>query len=55
MVKPKMKDGKLIFTITWWKKKGDPGDATKGYITGRFTEILLVHFKNYFTQLQTHA
>ncbi|SDP99731.1 hypothetical protein SAMN05428975_5136 [Mucilaginibacter sp. OK268] len=55
MLKPQIEDDKLTLTIKWWKSKGDPGEAVKGYITGRFTEVLLVHFNKHFTQLNTFA
>lgn len=55
MLKPKIEDDKLTFTISWWKSNGEPGDDVKGYIMGRFTEVLLVHFKKHFTQLNTFA
>ncbi|WP_161531799.1 hypothetical protein [Riemerella anatipestifer] len=44
------KDG-LELEITWWKDC-EPDEATKGYILGRFTEILMVHFRNLFDYLE---
>jgi hypothetical protein len=41
------------FSIAWWVSKEDPSPEIKGYIIGRFTEILMVHFRNYFTKLET--
>jgi|SRR6185312_1148153 hypothetical protein len=55
MLKPQIKDDKLVFTITYWSGKAEPAKEVKGYITGRFTEVLLVHFSSYFTQLGTYA
>jgi hypothetical protein len=31
------------------QQKEEPDEATKGYITGRFTEILTVYFRAQFT------
>ncbi|MBI2285171.1 MAG: hypothetical protein HYU71_15775 [Bacteroidetes bacterium] len=46
---------KVSFTINWWANKGEPSQEIKGYYIGRFTEILLVHFRNYFDRLETYA
>jgi len=54
LIKPAVLNDKMIFTINWWDGK-EPDEATKGYYLGRFTEVLLVHFKNYFTHLETHS
>lgn len=53
MIKPYYQEGKLRLQISWWTKNGDPGKEINGYITGRFTEVLLVHFSTYYTQLET--
>lgn len=53
MLKPNIQKDKVRFLMVWWDKNEQPTDETKGYILGRFTEILIVHFKNYFTHLQT--
>jgi hypothetical protein len=55
MPMPLLKADRVSFTITWWNNRTEPPIETKGYITGRFTEILLVHFRNYFTKLETTA
>jgi hypothetical protein len=52
MLKPKILNDRIEFEINWWSKNGEPDEATKGYITGRFVEILMVHFKNKFTKLE---
>ena len=52
MFKPSINDDNVSFVINWWKKDGEPNEDTKGYILGRFTEILMVHFKNYFQYLE---
>ena len=53
MLKPNIQKDKVRFSMVWWDKNEQPTDETKGYILGRFTEVLMVHFKNYFTHLQT--
>ena len=55
MLKPILEEEKLILKLVSWKGKDEPTIATKGYITGRFTEALLVHFNKHFTQLNTFA
>lgn len=52
MPKPHVKDDRVSFVITWWKKNGEPEESVKGYILGRFTEILIVHFKDHFSKLE---
>lgn len=42
----------LEFEIVWWKGKVEPDDDTKGYIIGRFTEILMVHCRDLFEFLK---
>lgn len=51
LVKPSILDGKLIFTIRWWKDN-EPEESIKGYILGRFIEILMVHFRAQFVFLE---
>ena len=53
MPKPYIYKDRTTFKITWWSKNDEPTNEVKGYIVGRFTEILLVHFRNYFTKLET--
>jgi len=43
---------RVIFTINHWSNKPDPSIEIEGYYWGRFTEILLVHFRNYFSKLE---
>lgn len=52
LLKPFIFDDKVEFEITWWNKNGAPDEATKGYIIGRFVEILMVHFRDKFTHLE---
>lgn len=52
MLKPNILNDRIEFEIKWWSKNGEPDEATKGYITGRFVEILMVHFRNQFTKLE---
>ncbi len=51
MPKPLMYDNRIEFEIRCWKDAA-PDEATKGYILGRFVEILMVHFSNKFTHLE---
>lgn len=51
MPKPEIFNNKIEFDITWWDKN-EPEESTKGYILGRFVEILMVHFKDKFTHLE---
>lgn len=55
MLKPYINKDRTTFKITWWSKNEEPAFEVKGYIVGRFTEILMVHFRNYFTKLETTA
>jgi len=55
LIEPKVLQNKVVFEITFWKGKPKPSKETAGYYLGRFTEILLVHFRNYFTKLETYA
>src|SRR5690349_11734432 len=47
LVRPTAVTAKATFEITWWSNNPEPSQEIKGYITGRFTEALLVHFRNY--------
>ncbi|TDE03742.1 hypothetical protein [Flavobacterium hiemivividum] len=51
MPKPSIKSDHIAFEIRWWNKN-EPDYTTKGYITGRFIEILMVHFRKHFTYLE---
>ena len=53
MPKPFLHKDKVVFSIAWWNKNEEPTEATKGYVLGRFTEVLIVHFKKHFTHLET--
>lgn len=52
MPKPYIYDNRVVFIIKWWNQNEDPDEATKGYILGRFVEILMVHFREKFTHLE---
>lgn len=54
MPKPQLHQKMVAFKILWWSKNDEPTEEVKGYIVGRFTEVLMVHFRNYFTMLQTY-
>jgi len=51
MLEPIINEDSVIFNFIWWKKNGEPEDATKGYILGRFVEVLMVHFRSNFEHL----
>jgi hypothetical protein len=55
MLKPIIHANKVQFIMAWWTSSSTPGDDVKGYILGRFTEILVVHFKEHFSKLETLA
>jgi len=52
MPKPYVYEKTVEFRISWWNRNGEPEEATKGYILGRFVEILIVHFRDRFTHLE---
>ena len=52
LLKPLNNINGLQLEINWWENKQEPDDATKGYILGRFTEILMVHFRKYFEKVE---
>ena len=54
MLKLNIQKDKVSFVITWWQNKIEPDEAVKGYVLGRFIEILMVHFKDYFELLEIH-
>lgn len=47
-----MKDASLVFQIVSTRENAVVDNSRKGYIAGRFTEILLVHYKGYFEFLE---
>lgn len=51
LLKPSILDEKLILSINWWKGY-EPEDNIKGYILGRFIEILMVHYREEFDFLE---
>jgi hypothetical protein len=55
MLKPKVHSDKATFLIAWWSKNDEPTLEVKGYVLGRFTEVLMVHFTSYFTKLETSS
>lgn len=52
LLKPTGHQNGLQFDVKWWKNNQEPDEATKGYIIGRFTEILMVHFRNLFELIE---
>lgn len=52
MLLPCIYDDSVEFVISWWQNNGEPHEATKGYILGRFVEVVMVHFRDNFSQLE---
>lgn len=52
LMKPIVYEDRLELIVKWWDEN-EPDETTKGYILGRFTEILMVHFRNIFDYLET--
>lgn len=52
MPKPYVYDDRIEFVMNWWNKNGEPDEEIKGYILGRFVEILMVHFRSQFTYMK---
>ena len=46
------KTDRVVFNINWWTKNDEPSDEVKGIYIGRFSEVLLVHFRNYLSKLE---
>lgn len=44
----------LVLTVTWFENSV-PDEYTKGLYVGRFTEVLLEHFRADFIKLETFA
>ena len=55
IIKADVFGAKVQFDMAWWNNRPEPSQEIKGYVTGRFTEVLMVHFRNYFTKLETIA
>lgn len=52
LLKPTNHPDGLQLKINWWKNSSEPDEQTKGYILGRFTEILMVHFRDLFNKVE---
>ena len=52
LIKPLNHEKGLELRVSWWDNN-QPDEAIKGYILGRFTEILMVHFRKLFDVLET--
>lgn len=52
MPKPYIKQNSLDFVISWWSKNAEPEKRIQGYILGRFIEILMVHFRKDFKNIE---
>lgn len=48
MIKPRIHIDRITFTVVWWTKNVTPSIEIQGYIAGRFTEVLMVNFRDYF-------
>lgn len=54
LLKPiKIETGLLVET-KYWDTKPAPDEETKGYIVGRFVEILMVHFRKEFKKIEVY-
>lgn len=42
----------IHFSLTRFEDVEEPSDDIKGYIIGRFTEMLMVHFRGFFSYLE---
>lgn len=51
IVKPCFYNDRVEFEIVC-REKNEEHLESKGYITGRFVELLMVHFRNQFTNLE---
>jgi hypothetical protein len=45
---------RLVLTITSWQGK-EPTEYIKGFYVGRFTEVLLEHYRRDYSKLETFA
>ena len=45
-------DEKVIIKLMRWDNKVEPNEDIKGYYMGRFTELLLVNFKDKFDKFE---
>lgn len=52
LLKPNEHNNGLKIITAYWSNKSAPDEATKGYIIGRFIEILMVHFRSHFSKLE---
>ncbi len=52
LLKPEIHSHGLKIATTYFSNSPEPDEATKGYIIGRFVEILMVHFRGHFTKLE---
>lgn len=48
LISPEIFDDYVLFQVAWWADNGEPEESIKGYIVGRFMEILHVHFETKF-------
>lgn len=55
LLKPCIYRNKVSFRVTWSTTNAEPRRDVKGYITGRFTEMLLVHFPKFYSRLETYG
>jgi len=51
MMQASIQQSTLTFEIAWWESDNEPENAIKGYILGRFIELLMVHFREYFNDI----
>lgn len=51
MLKSKINTENLKFIICWWEGE-EPEEKVKGYILGRFIEVLMVNFRKEFENIK---
>lgn len=54
LLKPVIYRNKVAFRVTWGAQNAEPRRDVKGYILGRFIEMLLVHFPRFYSKLETY-
>lgn len=54
LLKPIKIEAGLLVETRYWDTKPVPDEETKGYIVGRFVEILMVHFRKEFEKMEVY-
>ncbi|WP_343659907.1 hypothetical protein [Chryseobacterium sp.] len=48
LLKPSKVDNGLLIETKYWRGRDVPAEEIKGYVIGRFVEVLMVHFRKEF-------